>query len=142
MRCFIHVDTGESIIRDHEGADYNGLGEAVEEAKQSARDLIVEELRHGRPLPLHWLMLVIGEAGNTVAIPFSSFALVEAAPSASTASFHDLAEHAAVNFQRAASSASSIRETVAHIRASISALATFGAMGAGPQSDTDRSELS
>lgn len=72
MRCFLHIDNGDVVIRDHEGAEYSDLDAAVADARQSARELIVEELRMARPIPLDWRIIVAPELGAATTISFSA----------------------------------------------------------------------
>jgi hypothetical protein len=58
MRCFIHIVTESEFIRDWEGEDFADRQLAAQEAAQVARDLMAEELRKGRPLPVRWKVLL------------------------------------------------------------------------------------
>lgn len=65
MRFFLHMFTGSDVIADREGAEFDDLKAAEAEARQSARDLIAEHLRFGRPIPRHW-QAQIASADGTV----------------------------------------------------------------------------
>jgi len=72
MHYFIHIVTDHERIVDHEGADFPDLASARAEAMQSARDLMAEELRRGRPVPFGWRAQVADEDGAVVlTLPFS-----------------------------------------------------------------------
>ena len=75
MRYYLHMVTDAELIRDPEGAEFPDLEAAVTEAVQSGRDLIAEELRQGRPVPLNWRLL-ISTADDTVlrSMPFTAVA--------------------------------------------------------------------
>lgn len=58
-----------------EGAEFPDLASAETEAAQSARDLIVDELRRGKPVPVRWQAEIALEDGTVVsAIPFAALA--------------------------------------------------------------------
>jgi len=72
MRYYLHLVTGTRFIRDPDGAEFSGVAEAGAEAAQSARDLMSDELRRGRPIPYDWRMLVATEDDTILkTIPFS-----------------------------------------------------------------------
>jgi hypothetical protein len=75
MRYYLHTVTDAELIRDPEGAEFADLEAAATEAVQSGRDLIAEELRQGRSVPLNWRVL-ISTADDTVlrSIPFAAVA--------------------------------------------------------------------
>ena len=73
MRYFIHIVTYKERIVDPEGAIFDSLVSAKAEASQSARDLMAEQLRCGRTVPLDWRTQVANEDGAVVlTIKFSS----------------------------------------------------------------------
>jgi hypothetical protein len=73
MRKFLHVVTEADFVEDHEGADFPNLGEALVEARLAARDLIVQQLMDGRPVPFTWRIRVCDESGAVEAeVPFTS----------------------------------------------------------------------
>jgi hypothetical protein len=118
MRYFFHIDTGTGLIRDHEGGDYESLTEAAEEGKQSARDIIVEELRQGRPLPLEWLILITPDHGPSITVPFASLA-----PNpGEKLTFPQAVARTSRQYERVRESNREIRETVDRIREAIRAL--------------------
>src|SRR5215813_8155688 len=63
MRYFIHIVTDAERVIDPGGAEFLDLESARTEACQSARDLMAEELRSGRPVPLGWRIQVADEDG-------------------------------------------------------------------------------
>jgi hypothetical protein len=72
MRCFLHVVNDTMLVRDVEGEDFSDLDAAAQEAAQLARDLMAEELRRGKPLPVRWRVLLT-TADDTVllSLPFT-----------------------------------------------------------------------
>ena len=52
MRYYFHILNERERIRDHDGEEFESLASATDEATQSARDLIAEELRCGRGCPV------------------------------------------------------------------------------------------
>ena len=72
MRCFIHIVNDTEFIRDWEGEDFSDRQEAAQEAAQVARDLMAEELRKGKPLPVRWkALLALADDTVLMSIPFS-----------------------------------------------------------------------
>ena len=61
MRFFFHILTDRERLRDPDGEEFLTLAEACEEATQSARDLIAEELRCGRAVPSLWSIQISQE---------------------------------------------------------------------------------
>jgi hypothetical protein len=72
MRCFLHVVNDAVLVRDAEGEEFSELEAAAQEAAQLARDLMAEELRQGKPLPVRWRVLLT-TADDTVllSLPFT-----------------------------------------------------------------------
>lgn len=90
MRYFFHILTGFTVISDNEGAEFADQAAAEEEAAQSGRDLIAEELRCGRPAPVHWqVQITAADGGMLKSIAFSS--LVNGMGRAAGASAQDAA---------------------------------------------------
>jgi len=72
MRCFIHIVNDTEFIRDGEGEDFSDRQEAAQEAAQVARDLMAEELRKGKPLPVRWkVLLALADDTVLMSLPFS-----------------------------------------------------------------------
>src|SRR6516164_6094584 len=72
MRCFIHLVTDSEFIRDWEGEDFADRRVAAQEAAQVARDLMAEELRKGKPLPVRWkVLLALADDTVLMSLPFS-----------------------------------------------------------------------
>jgi len=61
MHRYLHIVTDIERLVDPDGQCFDTLASAVEEARQCARDLMAEELRQGRPLPLNWRVQVADE---------------------------------------------------------------------------------
>jgi hypothetical protein len=75
MLCYINIVTDTTFIRDPEGAEFADLASAQEEAAQSARDLMADQLRQGQPAPLHWKALVMSDHETVLlTIPFHTLA--------------------------------------------------------------------
>jgi len=76
MHKYLHVLTDMERIRDPGGQEFENLAQAIAEATQSARDLMADELRAGRPLPLGWKVQV-AEADETIVatVSFAEIAL-------------------------------------------------------------------
>ena len=49
-RYFLNIRDGEAFVPDEEGRYFPDLDHAVEEARQSARDLLADQLRAGEKL--------------------------------------------------------------------------------------------
>jgi hypothetical protein len=72
MRCFIHIVNDTQFIRDWEGEDFSDCQAAAQEAAQVARDLMAEELRKGKPLPVRWkVLLALADDTVLMSLPFS-----------------------------------------------------------------------
>ena len=78
MRCFIHIVTEAEFIRDWEGEDFADRQLAAQEAAQVARDLMAEELRKGKSLPVRWKVL-LALADDTVLMSLTFSELIPAA---------------------------------------------------------------
>ena len=71
-RYFLHVQDRTEFTEDPEGAEFDNLGSAIEEAKASARELMAERLEAGGPLGLKRSIVIADEHGDTLAkVPFS-----------------------------------------------------------------------
>lgn len=79
MRGFIHTVTDTEFIRDWDGEDFPDLEIAAQETTQVARDLMAEQLRKGRPLPVRWKVL-LALADDTVLMSLSFSQLIPAIP--------------------------------------------------------------
>lgn len=134
MRCFLHIDKGDTFIRDEEGAEYTDLVAALVDGRQSARELVMEELRMGRPIPLDWLIIVAPEEGVAQTVAVSSLvANSESRPHQS--SFHDRINRAASHLDQANTANAVIRDTVGSIRASLRELASLKRLLGEPGED-------
>jgi len=77
MRCFFHTVTDTEFIRDRDGEDFADRQMAEQEAAQVARDLMAEELRNGKPMPVRWKVL-LALADDTVLMSLSFSQLIPA----------------------------------------------------------------
>lgn len=94
MHLFLHVVTGDGRVVDPEGEEFSSQAEASRAAIESARDLLIDALRSGKPLPLHWRIEVADAAGNVEAtIPFATAAF--APEHCATSTSYPLAMHRA-----------------------------------------------
>jgi len=134
MRYFIHIITAQERLVDPDGTEFTDLASARAEASQSARDLMAEELRCGRPVPFAWQVQVADEAGNVLLIlPFSSLVfseLVAAEVSRSnrpiTPEAHlALIERARVTFARARRTNAEIKNGLTELRNQLRRLARY-----------------
>lgn len=67
MHGYLHIVTDTERVVDPDGQQFESLPSAVGEARQCARDLMAEELRQGRPLPLNWRVQVVDDEGCVLA---------------------------------------------------------------------------
>ena len=67
MHGFLHIVTDTERVVDPDGQQFESLRSAVGEARQCACDLMAEELRQGRPLPLNWRVQVVDDEGCVLA---------------------------------------------------------------------------
>src|SRR5262245_62057687 len=78
MRYFIHIVTDQERLIDPDGGQFTDLASARDEATQSARALIAEELRCGRPVPFAWRAQVADGEGNVLlTLPFAQLVFSE-----------------------------------------------------------------
>jgi len=63
MHRHLHVITDTERIIDPDGQPFADLASALAEARQCARDLMAEELRAGRSLPLAWKVQLVDSEG-------------------------------------------------------------------------------
>src|SRR5262249_8049175 len=80
MHCFFHTVTDTEFIRDRDGEDFADRQMAEQEAAQVARDLMAEELRNGKPMPVRWKEL-LALADDTVLMSLSLSQLIPATAS-------------------------------------------------------------
>ena len=67
MHSYLHIITDTERVVDPDGQQFDSLTSAIDEARQCARDLMAEQLRQGRPLPLNWRVQVADEEGCILA---------------------------------------------------------------------------
>jgi hypothetical protein len=64
-RFFFHLKSDGGLITDDDGIDLPGLSEVTREALQSARELLAEAIKTGKPT-LPEALLVVDETGRPV----------------------------------------------------------------------------
>lgn len=70
MRFYLNMRLRGTLIDDPDGEEFASLAEAREEAVQSAREIMAEALKSGRPLG-GWTFEISDEAGNVMlTLPF------------------------------------------------------------------------
>lgn len=70
MRFFFHIRDGHAFVRDDDGTEFLSVGEAVDEAVRTAREILAGRLVAGRPLGVQSFE-IHDEAGTLVqVIPF------------------------------------------------------------------------
>jgi len=145
MRYFIHIVTAQERLIDPDGSEFTDLASARAEATQSARDLMAEELRCGRPVPFAWQAQVADEEGKVLlTLPFASLVfsdmiavqLSRISRPTSTAAHLALIERAKVTFARARSTNAEIKDGLAELRNQLRRLARYNsALGNGSYAD-------
>jgi Domain of unknown function (DUF6894) len=79
QRFFLHIITDLERVPDPDGQEFPALKAARMEASQCARDLMAEELRHGRSIPLGWRMQIAHADGSIAdTIKFADLVFLEA----------------------------------------------------------------
>jgi len=137
MRYFIHVVTDKERLVDPDGGEFSDLATACEEASQSARDLMAEELRSGRPVPFGWQAQVADAGGKILlSLPFAHLVFGEllaaqlskmsrpTAPEAHLA----LIERAKATFTRARNTNAEIRNGLSELRSQLRRLARYNSL--------------
>lgn len=71
-RFFFNVHDGDEIIRDHEGVDVPALDDAIEEARQAARDLLAERVKHGAAIDSQAFEVLDDKGKAVLTLPFRS----------------------------------------------------------------------
>jgi hypothetical protein len=134
MRCYIHIITDQERIVDPDGGEFVNLATARAEACQSARDLMAEELRSGRPVPFAWRAQLADEDGTVMlTLPFAEMvfgngpaAQMPRPPQPVAPEVHmALIERAKVTFDRARKSHSEIRSGLNELRGHLRTLAQY-----------------
>ena len=64
---FMHLRHGNEFVEDLEGADYDGLEQACQDAICAAREIMADRLRQGRPLDGDRFEIA-DETGQTLAV--------------------------------------------------------------------------
>ena len=137
MQYFIHIVTDQERLVDPEGGNFTDLAAAREEASQSARDLMAEELRCGRPLPLGWRAQVAdGEGKILLTLSFARLVFSELVAAQlsridgpTTPEAHlALIERAKATFTRARSTNAEIRDGLNELRRQVRRLAQYSSV--------------
>lgn len=127
MRYFLHIFTGSQTIADPEGAEFDDLAGAEAEAVLSARDLIAEELRCGRPFPRHWQARLAAADGAVLrSISFASLMdsrMEPPRPPSAPEEFSALYARVRATADRSHRITEEIQATVGDIRSQLRALA-------------------
>ena|SRR5215510_3201188 len=128
MRYYFHILKDRERIRDHDGEEFESLSSATDEATQSARDLIAEELRCGRVAPSEWRIQIALEDDTIVeTVPFAPLLLGDYGSSrrrveSSHRSAQDLLAQANATFARARTTTAEIRQHLDELRSGIATL--------------------
>ena len=141
MRYFIHIVTDKERLVDPDGGEFTDLASARAEAIQSARDLMAEELRCGRPVPFVWQVQIANDGGNILlTLPFARLvfseliaAQVSRISRPNTPEDHlALIARAKTTFARARSTNAEIRNELTDLRNQLRRLAQYSsALGNG-----------
>jgi len=71
-RFFMHQRSGEIVIADLEGGQYVDLADAMDDAKQAAREIMAQRVLAGKPLG-HSVFQITDDAGRIVnTMPFQT----------------------------------------------------------------------
>jgi hypothetical protein len=126
MHSYLHIITDTERVADPDGQQFESLVSAIDEARQCARDLMAEQLRQGRPLPLNWRVQVADEEGCILAtLKFSEivFGTQTSTPSWSGAVLdRDLVERAKTIFFKAQRAQGELRNGLLALRDNVRAL--------------------
>ena len=139
MRYFIHIVTDTERLVDPDGGEFADLASARAEASQSARDLMAEELRCGRPVPFSWQAQVADGEGNILlTLPFARLVFSEAVAAqlsrisrpTSPEAHLALIDRAKATFARARRTNGEIKDQLTELRRQLQRLA-FYSRGSG-----------
>src|SRR5262245_43534600 len=131
MRYYFHILKDRERLRDHDGEEFESLALARQEATQSARDLIAEELRCGRAAPSQWRIQIALEDETIVeTVPFAALLLGDHGSSrgdgrATRRNAQELLAQANATFDRARSTTAEIRQHLEELRSGIATLKAF-----------------
>ena len=138
MRYFIYIITDQERLVDPDGCEFTDLESARAEANQSARDLMAEELRRGRPVPISWKAQLADDDGKILlTLPFARLVFGElvAAQLSKTVrpispqAHRALIERAKATFAHAKSTNAEIRDGLIELRNQVRRLSS--ALGNG-----------
>jgi hypothetical protein len=141
MRDFVHIITHKERIIDADGGEFKDLATARAEASQSARDLMAEELRCGRPVPFAWKAQVADDEGNVrLTLPFAQLVFSEVSEAHLSSMCHPISpeahraliERAKITFARARNANAEIKDGLTELRNQLRRLAQYSsALGNG-----------
>ena len=78
MQFYLHVVTHQERLVDHEGVDFEDISQAILNAKQSARDIMAEELLSGGTPALNWCIQIADTEGRILhTVRFSELLLLD-----------------------------------------------------------------
>jgi hypothetical protein len=128
MRYFFHILNEHERVRDHDGEEFANLASAREEAIQSARDLIAEELLCGRPAPSQWRIQIALEDDTILeTVALASLLMGEgryaSGPRVKRKVEPELIAHAKATFTYARTTNAEIRHHLSELRDNLQALA-------------------
>ena len=66
-RYYFHIRDGQDLVQDEEGSEVADLEAAKSEARDSARDLAIDEIRNKRPVDGRKVEIADGD-GQTLAV--------------------------------------------------------------------------
>jgi len=72
MRYYLHVHERETVIEDVEGIELASTADAVEEARESARELAADMVRRQQAVDRTTLELTDADGKSLIAIPLMS----------------------------------------------------------------------
>jgi hypothetical protein len=131
MHQYLHIVTDTERIIDPDGQEFGDLEMAKQEAVQSARDLMAEELRNGRPIPLNW-RVQIAEADGTIraTIKFAELVFGEGVsmPTARRTRDPDLIARAKATMHKADQGQKQIQQGLEQLRRHVQTLSQLSAI--------------
>jgi len=132
MHYYFHILTDAERHRDPDGEECSSLDLAREEATQSARDLIAEELRCGREVPSQWrIQIALEDEAIVETVAFTSLLLDHKGspprrrPQVSGRMHRELFARAEAAFSRAQSTTAEIWSQLTELRDNLERLGQF-----------------
>jgi hypothetical protein len=72
MQFYFHVITNRVFLRDSEGSEFSDLLEVEGDAIETIRELVADEVRRGKPIPLGWKLLIASPKDTVIkCLPFT-----------------------------------------------------------------------